>query len=64
MNRVPLPTMISMKKLMMERKELEKSQGKGVTAELLPLMLFFFMHLPLLRHWTYVPDHPVLHFVN
>lgn len=43
MNRVPLPTMISVKKLMTERKELEKSQGKGVTAKLLPLaMLFFF----------------------
>lgn len=51
MNRVPLPTMILMKKLMTEGKELEKSQGKGVTAELLPMLCCLFkMHLLLLRH--------------
>lgn len=51
MNRVPLPTMMPMKKLMTEGKELEKSQGKGVTAELLPMLCYLFlMHLLLLRH--------------
>lgn len=54
--------MISMQKLMTEGKELEKSQGKGVTAELLPLAMLSFLNASATveTYWTYVPDHPVL----
>lgn len=43
-HRVPLPTPMSMKKLTTKGKEPEKSQGKGVTAELLPLAILSFLN--------------------